>query len=114
VLLRTGGWGFTAQQGRKVRGCVVFQGQDRVADSFGVVAGNNEGGGGQELAGDAVGVEGPLAGAAVDADMTVEGAAVAEVEADAAREEGGEGGLRVDRASDAGGEVEDFRLTASR
>jgi hypothetical protein len=46
--------------------------------------GEYKGGGGEELAGHAVGVEGPLAGAAVDADMTEKGVAVAEVEADAA------------------------------
>ena len=47
------GWGFAAQQGRKVRGCVVFQGEDSVADAFGLIAGNNKGGGGQEFAGHA-------------------------------------------------------------
>src|ERR1700752_1127441 len=104
------GWGFAAQQGRKVRGCVVFQGEDSVADAFGLIAGNNKGGGGQEFAGHAVSVEGALAGAAVDTDMMEKGAAVAEVEADAAREEGGEGGIRVDCAADAAGEVEDGRI----
>ena len=93
-----------------MRGCVFFKGQDRVANTFGLIAGKNESGRGQKLAGHAVRAEGALTGAAIDADMTEEGAAVAQIETDATRKEGGEGGIRVDRAGDAGGEVEDGRV----
>ena len=85
-------------------GCVIFKGQDRVANTFGLIAGKNESGRGQKLAGHAVRAEGALTGAAIDADMTEEGAAVAQIEADPTRKEGREGGIRVDRAGDAGGE----------
>ena len=58
-------------------GGVIFKGQDRVADTCGLIAGKNESGRRQKLAGHAVRAEGALTGAAIDADMTKEGAAVA-------------------------------------
>ena len=78
-----------------------FQLQHGFTNALGLSQWDSEGGGGEEFLRDGGLVQCALAGAAVDADMAEQGAAVLQRDADAAGEESRESRIGIDRAGDA-------------